>query len=458
MDKSEYYYVWNTWTQMNDLQAEGYGVISSAAGMEFKNENNRRFLDGLSSMFNCNIGYGNEKVKSALMEQVDELSGGANHWEVQKPARDLAKKLCDLTGGHYKHVFFTNSGSESNETALKMVRQYFSNQDIPRRKILSLDGCYHGATYGTMSMYLDHDDDLFGLMLEDFIKVPTYISEGTRIEEDHKEKVAEALDTMESTILAAGADKIAALFYEPIQLSNKVNIFPDEYLEGLYKLSRKYGFLMVADEVATGFGRCGEMFQSQRHSFHPDIITLAKGISSGYVPLGAVMATDAIFNEFLSQKGDSKDRTFAHGFTTSGNPLACRCAMEVINIIERDGLVANSKKMGEILLAKLIRLAERYECVYFVQGRGLLVNITLNMKYFEETNIEKPAFFLRGLLKSKGIMVYVEADFNDSVLLAPPLIVNSELIDRIITIMDSCFKKIKDAKEMKNDGKRTINW
>lgn len=448
MEDNKFTYVWNSWTQMADLSKLGYGLFVEGRNSELINSSHIKYLDGLSSMFNCNIGYRNERVQKGISDQLQNLGAGTNHWCNLEPAQQLAEKLCSMTNGRYRHVFFTNSGSEATETAIKMVRQYFYNQKEDRRIILSLDGCYHGGTYGAMSLSAD-ENFMFGKMLDDFVKVKTFINRQNLSAQEREELIYQALKILEDKILELGSDKIAALFYEPVQLSNRCNVFPDSYIDGLYKLSRKYGFILVVDEVATAFGRCGEMFQSSRHDFHPDIMLLAKGITSGYAALGAVMVTKEIFQGFITENGDNRDRSFAHGSTTSGNPVACRTGLEVIKVIEEDGLVENSRKLGQILLENILNIQKRYPCIISVQGRGLMISIRLDEKFFTDMDIAEPAFFIHQLLKSKGMMIFVETDVKDTLTLAPPLIITLEDVEKICKIIESVFKKVMTLREVK---------
>ncbi|GAA0068198.1 aminotransferase family protein [Clostridium perfringens] len=448
MEDNKCTYVWNNWTQMDDLTELGYGLFVQGRSSELINDKNMKYFDGLSSMFNCNIGYGNERVKGGIYDQLNNLGSGTNHWCNLEPAQKLAEKLCSMTNGRYRHVFFTNSGSEATETAIKMVRQFFYNQKVNRRIILSLEGCYHGGTYGAMSLSPD-ENLMFGKMLDDFVQVDTFINRQNIGEQEREELVNHALKILEDKILELGSYKIAALFYEPVQLSNRCNIFPDSYIDGLYNLSRKYGFLLVVDEVATAFGRCGDMFQSSRHDFHSDIMLLAKGISSGYAALGAVMATREIFQGFITKDGDNRDKSFAHGSTTSGNPVACRTGLEVIKIIEEDGLVENSRKLGKILLDKILNIQKSYTYITSVQGKGLMISIRLDENFFTDMDIEEPAFFIHQFLKSKGMMIFVETDVKDTLTLAPPLIITLEDVERISKIIESVFKKVVTIREVK---------
>ena len=302
-------------------------------------------------------------------------------------------------------------------------------------------------------MSLSPDDNrMFGKMLDDFVQVSTFINRQDLGEQEREELVNEALKILEDKILESGPDKIAALFYEPVQLSNRCNVFPDSYIDGLSDLARKYGFLLVADEVATGFGRCGDMFQSSRHGFRPDIMLLAKGISSGYAALGAVLVTREIFRGFVTEEGDNRDKSFAHGSTTSGNPVACRTGLEVIKVIEEDGLAENARKLGKILMDNILNMQKNYVFITSVQGRGLMISIRLDEAFFNDMGVEEPAFFIHQLLKSRGMMIFAETDVKDTLTLAPPLVITLEDVEKISRIMESVFKKVMTIREVKGIG------
>lgn len=443
------HYVWNSWTQMEDLEKLGFGYFTYGENWEVRNRNNAKYLDGISSMFHCNIGYQNEWVSQGVSEQLKKLAVGTNHWCVMEPAYKLAKKLCSLTGYHFRHVYFTNSGSEATETAIKLVRQYFHNIGSNKKIILSLEGCYHGASYGAMSLNEDNKTSIFGEMLNFFEKVPTYINHSNTNSREKNSVVKKLLQELEDKILRLGPDQIAALFYEPIQLSNACNVLPIEYIKGLFELSRKYKFLIIADEVATGFGRCGEMFQSKAMGLYPDIMLLAKGITSGYTALGAVMVTEHIYRAFLAEGIESRSKCFAHGFTTSGNPLACRIALEVIRVIEENQLVCHAKLIGQSLLQDILNLQKKYSFIKYVQGQGLMLSIGLDSSSFSKKGIYEPAFFVHQLLKRKGLIIFVETDVIDSLTLAPPLIIKQSDKDKIIKILDEVFAIVTVIQEVK---------
>ena len=432
------FFVWNTWTDMYQYKSQ-YNLLTEAEGLIVTNNRDKKHIDGMSSMFNCSLGYGNNEVIRAINEQLLKMSSGTVFRTTTEPSYHLAKKLCALTNNHFKHVFFVNSGSEACDTAIKMAQQYYWNQDINKYKIISLKGCYHGSTLGALSTCtFDSDVEPFRLRLDGFVSVDTFISKDSVNE---KAEVKKALDKLEECIVNEGADSIAALIFEPVQLSNEVNILPVSYLQGLKKLKEKYNFLLMSDEVATGFGRCGYMFYMEKAGFYPDIMMLAKGITSGYIPLGAVMATSEIFNAFLNLEGSYKNKLFRHGFTTSGNPIACQCALAVIDYIEKNNLIENSHKMGILLKQKISALKEKYHFISCVQGEGLLIAVILSEEYSNKFKPVELSYLLRDFLCQKGLIVYPCNDRGQAILIAPPLTIDETYCDRIVKILDGGFRK-----------------
>ena len=432
------YFVWNIWTDMY-VYKDIYNLLTEADDLIVTNQKGKKHIDGISSMFNCILGYGNREVIGAIYDQLLKMSCGTVFRTTTEPSYHLAKKLCALTHYHYRHVFFTNSGSESCDTAIKMAQQFYWNQDSPKYKIISLKGCYHGSTLGALfTCSLPSDIEPFRYKPDGFVSVDTFISKNSVNEE---EEVKTALKKLEECILKEGADSIAAVIFEPIQLSNEVNILPVSYLQGLRQLKEKYDFLLIADEVATGFGRCGYMFCMEKAGFYPDIMMLAKGITSGYIPLGAVMATSEIFNAFLNINISNKSKLFRNGFTTSGHPVACQCALAVIDYIEKNNLIVNASRMGKLLKKKLEPLKEKYPFISCIQGEGLLIAVVFSEEYFKKFKPIDLSYLVRDFLCQKGLFVYPGNDTGQAVMIAPPLTIDEACCDKIARILDSGLAK-----------------
>lgn len=418
--------VWNCWTQMQEYTNRTFNVLTEAEGTVVKNSKKREYIDAISTMINCNIGYGNKRVIEAITDQLHKMSTSSLFLNSNYPAFELAQQLISLTNNFYRHVFYTNSGSEAVEAAIKVSRQYFSNQNRDSKlKILSLEGAYHGCTYGALSACgIEYYKRASGPLLKGFINIPVP-------DMYHKDKDVEAekfidkyIEIFKDTVEKENPKEIAAFIFEPIQLSNAVNILPKRYIKEVFNICKKNDILVIADEIATGFGRTGNMFAVEELGFYPDIMVLAKGITSGYVPLGAMLVTDNIYNEFISSIEENKE--FSHGHTTSGNAVACRAGLENIRVIIDEDLVNRAKKVGSYLYKLLIGL--NYKSVILdIRGKGLMFSIrVIEKEFFYEARSEKINIFQLFYYKllSKGVLTY--PDVNNSLLIAPPLIIEEE--------------------------------
>jgi adenosylmethionine-8-amino-7-oxononanoate aminotransferase len=436
--------VWHCWTQMEMYLKLNVNVIEQAAGVEMTDQDGKVFLDANSSLWNVNIGHGNPQVIQAITDQLHKLDHSSLLVSTNGPSIRLAKRLIALTGERYQHVFFTNSGSEATDTALKIARQYFYNQGQPERyKVISLVDAYHGSTLGAISACgIPYDRQAFGPLLPGFFQVPApnpfECPEGITEEAWVDLCIAE----LESVIGREGPQTIAAFIAEPVQGSEGICVIPDAYWRHVRRICDQYGILWISDEVATGFGRTGRWFAAEHSGCWPDMMTMAKGITSGYIPLGAVMVTRAIFAAFLGSI--ASEREFVHGFTTSGHPVACAAAMANIAVIEEQGLIANAAEVGAYLLKRLAEL-RRFPFVVDVQGKGLMLGIRLSgwtgkTKWTAEY---PPATLVSTFLAREGILVH--AGGKNAVVLAPALTFTRERCDQVMQVFDKVLSSLSRA-------------
>lgn len=432
--------VWNTWTDMGSYVEKDYNYLKQAENIYVYNQG-RKYIDGMSSMFNCSLGYNNKDINTAIINQLEVMSAGTVFMSTLEPAFLLGKKLVEMSQGQYGHAFFVNSGSEACETAIKMALQYFWNKGSARRKIISLEGAYHGNTLGalgTCSFVSDVEPFEFN---RNYIHVPVF----DMSTEDVKMETKNKLKVLEDIIMKEGSDNIAALIFEPVQLSNAANVLSIDYIKGLKILSEKYGFLLIVDEVATGFGRCGNFFEVVEAGFYPDIMMLGKGITSGYIPLGVVLTKQEIFNEFINK--DGKNRLFRNGFTTSGNPLACACAIAVIDYISNKNLLEHVKQMEKYFKEELLKLQKKYSVIQEVRGKGLLFALVFKDYIQKRVEPSEISYIIRDFAKKKGLLIYPNNDLKQAVLIAPPLIINQQEAEKVIRILDSVFAKFEKVLE-----------
>src|SRR5690349_1145896 len=328
--------------------------VAGAKGCWFWTPEGKRFLDFNSQLMCVNIGHGDERVVRAIKRQAETLAY-ANPFMATEARALLGRKLAEIAPGDIDVFFFTNGGSEANENALKLARQFTG-----RHKVLSFYRSYHGATAGSMMLTGDprrwaSEPGMPGVV---HVLNPYH---GIRRGWDTAEQ---ALALLEETIQLEGASTIAACFLEPVTGTNGVLIPPDRYVQGVRDLCTKYGILMVADEVMSGFGRTGEWFAVDHWNVVPDLMTMAKGLTSAYVPLGAVGMRRSIADHF-------KDEVFFGGLTYNSHPLGCAAALATLQVYEEDRLIENARRMGAIMQQRLEALQAKHAIVGAVRSIGL---------------------------------------------------------------------------------------
>ena len=334
------------------LHKAGTHVIRSAKGSTVVDETGRELLDGLAGLWCVNIGYGRDEIRAAVDAQMREVAFYPSFFNTStEPTIRLAARIAEIVPRGLGHVIFSNSGSEANETALKLARAYWKLRGKPaKKKVLSRTFAYHGVGLATTSLTgLPSCLDPFDLPLPGFFHVPGPLAYGSGKSPSDYGKWC--LDETERTIAREGADTIGAMFVEPVQGAGGVIVPPEGYLAQLRELCRRNDILFVADEVITGFGRLGAWFASELWRLDPDLMTIAKGITSGYVPLGGTLARDEIA-ETLAKGG-----YLAHGFTYTGHPVACAAALANLEVLTKERLVERVRDdVGPRFQAQLTKL------------------------------------------------------------------------------------------------------
>lgn len=339
--------------------------VAKAKGVYFWTPEGKRFLDFNSQLMSVNIGHGDPRVIEAIHRQASTLAY-ANPYMATEPRARLGAKLAEITPGDIDTFFFTNGGAESNENAIKIARLFTG-----RHKILARYRSYHGATAGSMSLTGDPRRWANEPGIPGVIRVfdPYHgIERGW-------DTVEEALANVGEVIQLEGPQNIAAFILEPVTGTNGVLVPPDGYLQGVREICSRHGILLIADEVMSGFGRTGEWFAVDHWKVVPDLITMAKGLTSSYLPLGAVGLRHHIAAYF-------QDKVFYGGLTYNSHPMGCAAALATIRVYEEDGLIENAKKMGLVLKQLLSELASRHPSVGAVRSIGLfgLVELVRNRK------------------------------------------------------------------------------
>jgi putrescine aminotransferase len=416
-------------TDFKSLAAKGSRVIVKAEGVYLYDSEGQRMLDGMAGLWCVNIGYGRRELAEAAFRQMLELPYYNSFFQTaHPPAIELAKRLVDLTPPQFNRVFFTGSGSEGNDTVVRLVRRYWDLLGQPERKvIISRQNAYHGSTMAGASlggMAFMHAQG--GLPIPDIVHIaqPYWYGEGGDLSPaDFGLKAARAL---EQKIMELGANRVAAFIGEPIQGAGGVIIPPDSYWPEIQKICDRYGILLVADEVICGFGRTGYWFGSDRYGIRPDLMTIAKGLSSGYLPIGGVMVADRVADVLIDKGGE-----FAHGFTYSGHPVACAVASVNLQLLQQENLVPRTRdETGPYLASKWRQLSE-HPLVGEARSVGLIGALELvrdkdSRRFFD--NRGEVGTICRDFCFENGLIMRA---VRDTMIASPPLVINREQIDEL---------------------------
>ncbi len=383
LEQADNKYVWHPFTQMKDWLDEKPIIIREGRDCFVKDAYGKWYIDGVSSLWVNIHGHQRKEIDDAIRTQLDKISHSTLLGLGNVPSIELAEKLIGLTDTSFKglfprlsKVFYSDNGSTSVEVALKMAFQYWIHKGRPKRQsFLSLRNGYHGDTVGAMSVgNVEIFHSVFKPLLFRTFTAPSPYCYRCELGKACPDCSMACLKEMED-ILTYHADEIAAVVIEPIvQAAGGMIIWPEGYLKGIRDLCNKYCTLLIADEVATGFGRTGKMFACEHEDIVPDIMCLSKGITNGYMPLAVTLATDEIFNAFL---GDFRDlKTFFHGHSYTGNPLACAAAMASIDIFGKDGTLNNLAPKSAIIDNKLSEMLE-LPYVGNVRQKGFIAAVEL---------------------------------------------------------------------------------
>ena len=416
-------------TDQAALAAKGVRVITRAEGCWLWDSEGNRILDAMSGLWCVNVGYGRAELVEAARRQMATLPFYNTFFQcTTAPAVELAARLAAIAPG-FDRVFFTNSGSEANDTVVKLVRYFWKLQGQPQKQIMiGRTYAYHGVTLAAASLSgLPNMHPQFDLPLAGFVHVPApywFAEGGDSTPEEYGRQAAQAL---EQKILELGPERVGAFIGEPVQGAGGVIIPPDGYWAEIQRICRRYDVLLIADEVVCGFGRTGRWFGSERFGIAPDIMTVAKGLSSGYVPIAAVLLGPRVGDALATAKEE-----WAHGFTYSGHPVAAAVALENLRIIEAEGLHERAGgPLGDHFGAALAGLAD-HPLVGEVRSCGLLGALELvedkrTRRYFPPAR--KVGLACREHCIANGLVMRA---VRDVMILAPPLVITAAEIDHIV--------------------------
>ncbi len=426
-------HVWHPLFQHRRLDETSLVVFESAHGTTLVDADGREYLDAYSALWNVNVGYGRQEIADAVYEQIQQLPYYP-HSQINAPATVLAEQLAASLPGDLNHVYFCNSGSEANETAIKMARQY-GRQTYPgenRYKIISRYRGYHGFTCGALSATGQaRRRKAFEPLVPGFLHAHPPYCYRCPLGLDASSCGIACANEIERIIQLEGPETVIAVIAEPIIGGGGVIVPPDDYLPKLRQICDDYGLLLIFDEVITGFGRTGKMFACEHWGVQPDLITLAKGLTSGYIPLGACVASDGVFDVFLGETDENKE--FAQVCTYGGHPVACAAGIANLKILQEERLWENAEKVGAYLHSKLETLST-LPIVGDIRGKGLMLAVELigaDGGHLETAKTNQ----IVGLLRDKGIIVgkigHAVEEPENIIFVAPPLILTEAEADRI---------------------------
>jgi adenosylmethionine-8-amino-7-oxononanoate aminotransferase len=401
-------YIWHPFTQQQGWVEEDPVIIESAEGTTLTDTEGRRYIDGVSSLW-CNVhGHRHPKIDAAVQDQLGKVAHSTMLGLSHRPAIELAKRLTEVAPAGLSRVFYSDSGSTATEIALKIAFQFWAQNGEKRSKFITLKDAYHGDTLGSVSAGgIDLFHETYRPLLFDTLKaVPGDIADMERL-------------------LTENAGEVAAVMMEPlVQGAAGMLMHPPGYLGAVRRLCDRHGVLLICDEVATGFGRTGTMFACEQEGVEPDLMCVAKGITGGYLPLAATFTTERIYEGFLGRHDEY--RTFFHGHTYTGNPLACAAAIATLEVFEEERTIEQLQAKVE-LLTRLLEPVAQLPCVAEVRQCGFMVGIEL--EGFDPA--ERMGHQVTLEARSRGAII---RPLGDVIVLMPPLAIEGGELQRLVSI------------------------
>jgi adenosylmethionine-8-amino-7-oxononanoate aminotransferase len=455
-------HLWMHFTRMGGYQAAEVPIIVRGDGCYLEDANGKRYLDALAGLFSVNIGYGyGEEIGQAALEQMRELPFYTN-WSYAHPrAAELAAEVASLAPGDLSRVFFVSGGSEAVESAWKLARQYYqvrgdkqveagtvepetlhdarvaaAHPQPHRYKAIARHVAYHGTTLGALSI---NGIPAIRTPFEPLVPEVRHVSNTNRyhrpVEETEVEFTAFLLHELEQTILAMGPETVCLVHMEPVQNAGGCFTPPVGYWRGVREICDRYDILLSADEVITGFGRLGYWFGSERYDIRPDMITCAKGLSSSYASIGAVIATDRVMEPFLEATS-----MYSHGITFGGHPVMCAIALKNIEIMKREGVVEHVRALEDVFRAKLETLLD-LPIAGDVRGTGFFYALELvkDKETRETFDDDECEHLLRGFISEAlydaGLICRTDDRGDPVIQISPPLVAGEKEMDEIVGIL-----------------------
>ena len=434
-------YVLHGHTDLKRHKRDGPSIITQGEGVYVIDDQGRRYLDGMAGLWCASLGFSEKRLADAAARQFTELPYYHSHGNRSHPrAIDLAERLIALSPVPMSKVFFSNSGSESNDTAIKLAWYYNNAHGRPeKKKIIGLEQGYHGVTIGAASLSGSpamHQD--FDLPLPRFLHTDCPHFYRRQYEDDSEEGFAtRCAERLERLVLEEGAETVAAFIAEPILGAGGAVVPPRTYFEKIQQVLRRHDILFIVDEVISGFGRTGNMFGTETFDLKPDMITLAKGLSAGYQPIAALMVSEAIYDAAVAQS--EKIGVFGHGFTNSAHPVCAAVALEALNIYEERDIVGHVRRVGPRLQRALRRFVD-HPLIGEVRGLGLMAGVEL-----VENKVTRTPFppergvgaIFTGHAEENGLLLRVR---DDVIPFCPPLVIEEDEIDLLIQRFEAALE------------------
>ena len=439
------------YTDFSCFQETGSQIISKAKGMYVTDSEGKHYLDAIAGLWCVNVGHGRNRLANVAAQQMMDMDyyNPFGH-SSNEPAAELAAKLAELAPDNLNHVFYGCGGSVANDTAIRIVHHYFNQLGLPaKKKLISRLDAYHGSTslaatmtgiQGTKIAFDTLDNGLVHhVSAANMYRKPEHLSEA--------EYCDVLLNEFEQRILQLGPENVAAFIAEPIMGAGGVLVAPVGYHQGIYAICKKYNMLFISDEVVTAFGRLGHMVASHdQFGVKPDMLCLAKGLTSGYIPLGATLISDEVYDTIA--RPQVPGGLFTHGYTYSGHPVACSVALENIRIMEEEQLCEHVLHVGPYFMESAQQLMQ-HEIVGDVRGDKLMVGIEFVTDRASKASFPVEAKITQRIFQKcldKGVIV---RPVGNVIVLSPPLIIEPEHIDQLFTALSNAIAEV--AAEISNE-------
>lgn len=429
-------------------QKEEYPVAVKGEGIYLWDDTGKKYVDACSGPVACIIGHGIPEIREAVVAQMEKLEFAHRFKFINNPTIKLADMIAATTPGNLNKILFLSGGSESTEAAMKMAHAYYVEKGMPTKyKVIARRMSYHGNTLGALSMggHVNRKK-IYAPMLADFPHVSPPNCYHCPFKKEPETCCVDCALDFEIAIMNEGPENVAAVIVEPISGAGLAAVTPDDrYMAMVREICDKYDVLMIVDEVMTGMGRTGKTWAIEHWNVVPDMITMAKGVSGGYLPIGAVAVKEEIYETFKQGSGN-----FTHGHTYGSHPVCSAAGIAVLNYVKDNKLVENSAVLGEYLREKLEELAESNQYIGEVRGKGLMLGVEFVKDKATRTPFDPEIGLTDRIVRKaseKGLLIYaaakcIDGTSGDAIMIAPPLTVSKEEINMIMEMFEAVLKEV----------------